>query len=186
MYDIKDDFWIVRKGQMGRSGGILGIDTGVVTGWAYLDAADGQLLEAGKLDLHGVERPYAWMHDQVFTLLRSRKPSKIVMEQDFTSGNAFMTSTGHIRGAIKTAIEQLKLDYEEMNPMTARAEIGSGGLKDPELRKLVCDWFKLPERVQLGGKGPWRVIPADIIDAAAVAYARFSKDKAAKAVLGGA
>lgn len=171
-YTIEKPFRVLRDGHTGplAPDGVLGIDPGVDVGWAYLDR-DGQFQRGDVIDVRGFEKRHWDLLQVVSGLVAAFRPRLVVMEQDFTGGGAFMTSSGHLRGAIKAAVEGKGVPWREINPMSARkATTGHGRLTDRELRQVVCGHFGLPERVQIGGKGPWLVIPSHIIDAAVTAW----------------
>lgn len=164
---------------------VLGLDPGVVTGWAVLDpeAPKGrQLVYAGVLDSKDDLRAFTWLERKSHQI--ATYAGSIAMEQSFQS-DRFLSESGaksiQLRGAIKAGIERAEMDYTEIHPMTARKSLGiKGKMSDAELRRLICSYLGLPEKFRLGGVGRELIVPSHIIDACAVAWAYSLQNEALK------
>ena len=97
---------------------------------------------------------------------------EILFEKFFLGGHAHDPRSIELRGAIKAVAECADIKWREIHPSTARANLGVGRInKDPQLRDVVCDLFKIPAKYRPDENKKKEVfMPPDVFDACVLAW----------------
>lgn len=149
---------------------ILGIDPGLrISGYGAIECSrgDARLIEAGVIApriAQNIEDRLRELHDAITAVIRSTKPTAIVIEELYTTYRNPLTAIlmGHARGVLCLAGAQAGVPVRTLaHSFVKRSLVGSGGASKDQVNRMVAQMLGVRRTIA----------PNDVSDALALALA---------------